>query len=267
VGKSGRQKAAVGKSRKDAEEDTFERMERLALEDKEVTERGDEDNTDEDDNDRSSDETSSDDSSLEAPFPVAMWDMGHCDPKRCSGRKLARLGLVANLRLGQRFAGVCLTPQARECMSPADAQDVLAHGLAVVDCSWARLDETPFNRMKSARPRLLPYLVAANPVNYGKPCRLNCVEALAAAMVIAGQSALAEKFLGVFSWGHAFLSLNEELLERYSACQTGAEVVAAQDAFLEEEERARTEKKDEMDLPPSESESSEEEEEEEEEER
>ena len=33
--------------------------------------------------------------------------------------------------------------------------------------------------------------------------------------------------------GHSFLSTNEELLQRYAACGTSAEVIAAQQAHLD----------------------------------
>lgn len=54
----------------------------------------------------------------------------------------------------------------------------------------------------------MPYLLATNPTNYGKPWRLNCVEALAAAFYITGFSEYAEVLLGAFGWGPSFWKVN-----------------------------------------------------------
>lgn len=199
-----------------------------------------------------SESSNSEGEGMEASFPVSMWDLNHCDPKKCSGRKLSRHNLVKNLKLGQRFQGLVLLPVGTQCVSPNDKDVIEKFGLAVIDCSWAKIDETPFGRMKSNYPRLLPFLVAANPINYGKPYQLSCVEALAAAMFITGHKKEAKFYLSKFSWGHAFLELNSEVLDMYAACTDSKSVIEAQTKFLES---ARNEKDDRPMWPPSESES------------
>lgn len=48
--------------------------------------------------------------------------------------------------------------------------------------------------------------------------------------------------MGKFSWGHSFLELNQQILDKYSECKDSAEVLLAQDEYLktaEEEKRNR----------------------------
>ncbi|ODN97464.1 pre-rRNA-processing protein TSR3 [Cryptococcus wingfieldii CBS 7118] len=175
--------------------------------------------------------------------PVAMWDFDHCDPKRCSGKKLSRHGLCNAMRVGQRFRGIVLTPKGKKVIAPDDDEIVQMSGLAVVECSWARLDEVPFNKIKSPYERLLPFLIASNPVNYGKPWRLNCVEALAAGFYITGHADWAEILLSKFSWGHSFYKLNSHLIERYTSCKDADEVNAMQAEIQREMEEEKEERK------------------------
>ncbi|EGF82361.1 hypothetical protein BATDEDRAFT_86599 [Batrachochytrium dendrobatidis JAM81] len=149
------------------------------------------------------------------PFPVAMWDFDHCDPKRCSGKKLARVGVMTNLRVGQRFSGIVMRGVC--AVSPSDRDIIIRSGIAVVD---------------------LPYLVAANPVNYGKPSKLNCVEALAACCFITGLDDAGHALLENFGWGHAFYDINKELFDIYSKCTDAADIVQKQTKYIEDMEQS-----------------------------
>lgn len=167
------------------------------------------------------------------PVKLAMWDFDHCDPKRCSGKKLERLGLIRSLKVGQKFQGLVVTPNGTGVVCPDDRSIVEENGASVVECSWARLDEVPFNRIGGRHERLLPYLVAANQVNYGRAWKLNCVEALAACFAIVGRIDLAGELLSHFSYGPTFLEINAELLETYQQCTDSDSVKASEAAWLE----------------------------------
>lgn len=51
---------------------------------------------------------------------LRMWDFAQCDPKRCTGARLARRGVFQPMPLKQPFRGIVLSPNGTVSVSPAD---------------------------------------------------------------------------------------------------------------------------------------------------
>lgn len=155
------------------------------------------------------------------------------DPRKCTTLKLKRFGLarvVRRIRALPRGA-VILNPFSDRAFSPADQWIIVKHGLAAVDCSWIHASQV-FELDTHGASRALPYLVAANPVNYGAPTKLSTVEALAGALYIAGFSEQADLLLSKFKWGPVFLRLNQRLLDAYAGAKDSSEIVKLQSGFM-----------------------------------
>lgn len=172
-----------------------------------------------------------------------VYDEDQCDPKKCTGKKLLRFKLAQEVPSLRRvpYGAVVLTPFSQKSISREDSEKARAHGLLVMDMSWNQIDGFPKLRA-DLQQRALPYMLAANPVNWGKPFKLSSVEALAASLYIMGYKDQAREILSKFSWGEQFLKLNQEPLDRYSEAETSAEVVRIQMDYVPPE---RPEKDDE----------------------
>jgi pre-rRNA-processing protein TSR3 len=164
---------------------------------------------------------------------ISVYHAKQCDPKKCTALKLKRHNLV---RVVHRVNGlprgaVILNPFSDKAFSPADRGRLERRGLAAIDCSWIHADEVFELSMRGAS-RCLPYLIAANPTNYGVPTKLSTVEALAAALYIAGFKEKAERLLSIFKWGPNFIVLNQERLDGYAQAKDSAGVVEVQKGFI-----------------------------------
>jgi rRNA small subunit aminocarboxypropyltransferase len=153
---------------------------------------------------------------------------GQCHPKKCTAKKLAKFQLV-RLVYGPPRSGprtILLDPSAPTPLCRAD--DVTT--LVAVDCSWNQAERV-FQSLRARRRRRLPYLIAANPINYGRPRQLTTAEALAAALYILGEMRRARTLLDKFKWGPAFLTLNAALLSDYATAETEAAVLACEHVY------------------------------------
>lgn len=166
-------------------------------------------------------------------IPLYVYDEGQCDPKKCTAKKMIRFGIVRQIPSIKRIphGSIILDPTAEKAVSREDRDRAQAHGIVVMDLSWNHIEEFPkLGRDKA--PRALPYLLAANPVNWGKPLRLTSAEALAASLYIMGYKDEASRVLEKFTWGEQFFKLNQEPLDRYSEAETSAQVVAIQADYI-----------------------------------
>jgi pre-rRNA-processing protein TSR3 len=165
---------------------------------------------------------------------VVIYHAEECDRRKCTTLRLVRRGkvkVVNKLNMLPNGA-IVLDPFSEKALSPEDQKTVEGNGITALDCSWKRINKSSAMFKGRINHRSLPFLVAANPTNYGKPCILSTAEAIAATFYIVGFKDIAIDIMSQFKWGPHFLELNHELLEAYSHAKTSMEVVKIQNDFI-----------------------------------
>lgn len=170
-------------------------------------------------------------------IPLKILHLAQDDPKKCSARKLARLNHATLFSdPGKIRSGILLDPYAGISVSREDEKKALRSGIVAVDCSWKNAEDV-FTKMRyKLTPRALPYLLAANPGNYGKPFKLSTMEALSATLYILGHKEHALSLLKIYTWGEQFINLNREPLDEYAMAETSSEVVEKQFQFIDRDD-------------------------------
>lgn len=166
---------------------------------------------------------------------ITVFHANECDKKKCTAFKMEKLNkcnIIYNLNKIPHGALV-LNPFSEKAVSFEDNSMVKKRGIVGLDCSWNKVYKSEKFFSLSKYHRSLPFLIATNPVNYGKPCILSTVEAISATLYITRFKKEAKDILDGFKWGPTFLKLNHELLEAYSNVDTSCEVVKIQNDFLE----------------------------------
>ncbi len=170
---------------------------------------------------------------MEKRVRIVVYNARQCDPKKCTALKLEHHGLVRGVTQ-VRFLpkrAVVLNPLSEVAFSPADRYRIENFGLAALDCSWEKAQSFLSAHVRGTS-RCLPILIAGNPVNFGRPTKLSTLEALAAALFIAGFQEQASELLAMYKWGHTFLELNRGMLKIYADAKDSTDVVDRQKKFM-----------------------------------
>jgi len=134
------------------------------------------------------------------------------DPKKCTARKLKKFKIVEFVLKPPRRS-LILTPFARKILCPQDHDIVKKYGITAIDASWKKIQG--IEKYTRGNARRLPYLIAVNPTNYGKPYKLSTAEAIAATLFILKFKEAAFFVLSKFKWGPNFFHINKKYLDVY----------------------------------------------------
>jgi pre-rRNA-processing protein TSR3 len=153
------------------------------------------------------------------------------DPFKCTAAKLAKFHLAEPVKF-IRKTSIVLNPFSAEPVLKKDTE--IADSVCAIDCSWERADEVLKHQRLASHGigRRLPAMLAANPTSYAKLGKLSSAEALAGALHILGEKALAAEMMEKFKWGHTFLELNSNLLDDYAKAETEEQVVQLEKEYF-----------------------------------
>lgn len=153
------------------------------------------------------------------------------DPFKCTAAKLAKFHLAEPVKF-IRKTSIVLNPFSAKPVLKKDTE--IADSVCAIDCSWERADEVLKHQRLASHGigRRLPAMLAANPTSYAKLGKLSSAEALAGALHILGEKALAAEMMEKFKWGHTFLELNSNLLDDYAKAETEEQVVQLEKEYF-----------------------------------
>jgi len=174
---------------------------------------------------------------MQEQVPLHVIHLDQDDPRKCTARKMHSMGLV-NIHestSGAPRRGFLLNPRSTTVLGPEDRHMIsLGGSIVVLDCSWKRIDESleEIGGVTRLQGRILPFLLAANPVSWGKVGRLSSAEALGASLAILGLWDQASRVLHPFKFGDQFLELNKEPLDAYSTAESREQIAEIQYEFF-----------------------------------
>lgn len=163
-----------------------------------------------------------------------VYHLGEDDPKKCSARKLYKFGYVIlekNIKYIPKRA-ILLSPFADKSISNEDLEIAKKNGIVAVDCSWKKAEKVFDHLSQIDSSRALPFLIAANPINYGKPFKLTTLEAFASSLYILGEIEHAKDILKIYKWAPHFLELNKQPLEEYRTAKNSKEIIKVMDKYI-----------------------------------